>query len=495
MSRTIGPAVGTVGGPAAACDDRAVPVDHHRPTAPLPSPAGAPGAAPPVGPPPDGTGRPGAGRSWPAELLRAPVAWRTWRSVVYLLAAAPLGSAAFAALAAAGLACLLAMPLALVGVVLLGVVLHAVREYGAVSRALAAAVLGERVPAPRRRQPADRGLLPWLRAALGDLDGWRAVAFVVVSTPVRVVGLGAVALAAGTAVALVASPVAWLVLDPTQVDADGTVHRSIVQFGDVYVDTWPEAMTVAALGALGLFAAPWLARAAAAVDVALVRALLGPTRLVARVESLEETRALAVDDTAATLRRIERDLHDGAQARLVALAMHLDMAREELVGDAVDAERVGRARTLVERAHRDATEAITELREVTRSIHPPALDRGLDEALATLTSRSAVPCRLTTDLPVRPSPAVETIAYHCVAELLTNVAKHSGASRATVAVAVDGGVLHLRVTDDGAGGARLVPGHGLAGLADRVRTVDGWLTLSSPAGGPTEVTIGLPVRA
>jgi signal transduction histidine kinase len=106
-----------------------------------------------------------------------------------------------------------------------------------------------------------------------------------------------------------------------------------------------------------------------------------------------------------------------------------------------------------------------------------------------------VPCRLTTDLPVRPSPAVETIAYHCVAELLTNVAKHSGASRATVAVAVDGGVLHLRVTDDGAGGARLVPGHGLAGLADRVRTVDGWLTLSSPAGGPTEVAIGLPVRA
>src|SRR5690606_29039870 len=348
---------------------------------------------------------------------------------------------------------------------------------------------------PRRRQPSDRGLHPWLRAALGDLDGWRAVAFVVVSTPVRVVGLGAVALAAGTAVALVASPVAWLVLDPTQVDADGTVHRSIVQFGDVYVDTWPEAMTVAALGALGLFAAPWLARAAAAVDVALVRALLGPTRLVARVESLEETRALAVDDTAATLRRIERDLHDGAQARLVALAMHLDMAREELVGDAVDAERVGRARTLVERAHRDATEAITELREVTRSIHPPALDRGLGEALATLTSRSAVPCRLTTDLPVRPSPAVETIAYHCVAELLTNVAKHSRASRATVAVAVDGGVLHLRVTDDGAGGARLVPGHGLAGLADRVRTVDGWLTLSSPAGGPTEVAIGLPVRA
>src|SRR5690606_2467412 len=174
--------------------------------------------------------------------------------------------------------------------------------------------------------------------------------------------LGAVALAAGTAVALVASPVAWLVLDPTQVDADGTVHRSIVQFGDVYVDTWPEAMTVAALGALGLFAAPWLARAAA-VDVALVRALLGPTRLVARVESLEETRALAVDDTAATLRRIARDRHDGAEARLVALAMHLDMAREELVGDAVDAERVGRARTLVERAHRDATEAITELRE------------------------------------------------------------------------------------------------------------------------------------
>ena len=234
MSRTIGPAVGTVGGPAAACDDRAVPVDHHRPTAPLPSPAGAPGAAPPVGPPPDGTGRPGAGRSWPAELLRAPVAWRTWRSVVYLLAAAPLGSAAFAALAAAGLACLLAMPLALVGVVLLGVVLHAVREYGAVSRALAAAVLGERVPAPRRRQPADRGLLPWLRAALGDLDGWRASPS---SSCRRRCGWSGRRrrLAAGTAVALVASR--GLAGPDRRRSTPTAPHRSIVQFGDVYVGT------------------------------------------------------------------------------------------------------------------------------------------------------------------------------------------------------------------------------------------------------------------
>src|SRR5690606_8957062 len=139
--------------------------------------------------------------------------------------------------------------------------------------------------------------------------------------------------------------------------------------------------------------------------------------------------------TAATLRRIERDLHDGAQARLVALAMHLDMAREELVGDAVDAERVGRARTLVggptgTRPRPSPSCGRSPARSTRRRSTGASTRRW-----PTLTSRSAVPCRLTTDLPVRPSPAVETIAYHCVAELLTNVVKHSGASRATVAVA------------------------------------------------------------
>jgi signal transduction histidine kinase len=154
---------------------------------------------------------------------------------------------------------------------------------------------------------------------------------------------------------------------------------------------------------------------------------------------------------------------------------------------------VARTRELLDQAHRNATEAIAELREVTRSIHPPALDRGLDEALATLAARSGVPARVETRLAVRPSPAIETIAYYCVAELLTNVAKHSGARHATVEVEGDERTLRLLVADDGRGGARLVAGGGLAGLAERVRTVDGRLSLSSPAGGPSVAIVELPL--
>src|SRR5690606_24338024 len=212
---------------------------------------------------------------------------------------------------------------------------------------------------------------------------------------------------------------------PVNVGPDGTEHDSAMQFGDFYVETWPRAITVSLVGVVAVLAAPWVPRAFAALHGLLVRGLLGPTRIAARVADLEATRARAVDDSAATLRRIERDLHDGAQARLVAVAMHIDMATEELAGDA-GGEGVARARSLLDTAHGSATAAITELRDLTRSIHPPALDQGLDEALTTLTARSAVPARLDARLAGRPSPAVETIAYFCVAELLTNAAKHSG---------------------------------------------------------------------
>jgi signal transduction histidine kinase len=154
-----------------------------------------------------------------------------------------------------------------------------------------------------------------------------------------------------------------------------------------------------------------------------------------------------------------------------------------------------RARDLVDTAHRNATDAIVELRDVTRSIHPPALDRGLDAALATLAARSGVPVSLRTDIMVRPSPAIETIAYFCAAELLTNATKHSGARRVMVDVTGGRACLRLRVSDDGTGGAHLAAGGGLAGLAERVRIVDGELVIASPAGGPTTVTVELPAGA
>jgi signal transduction histidine kinase len=218
---------------------------------------------------------------------------------------------------------------------------------------------------------------------------------------------------------------------------------------------------------------------------------------VLRVRELEQSRSHVVEDSAARLRRIERDLHDGAQAQMVAVAMKLGLAREKLGGALngtvqPDLERI---LELVDAAHRGAKEAIAELRDLARGIHPPELDHGLSTALTTLAARSGVAVELVVDLPERPAGAIETIAYFCAAELLTNVAKHSGARHATLEAVYTGGLLRVRVSDDGSGGARLEARGGLAGLAERIGTVDGRLQISSPSGGPTVVTVELPSHA
>ena len=219
------------------------------------------------------------------------------------------------------------------------------------------------------------------------------------------------------------------------------------------------------------------------------------------MRELEQSRADVVEDAVARLRRIERDLHDGAQAQMVAVAMKLGLAREKLGGalnETVppDLERVlERVLELVDTAHRGAKEAIAELRDLARGIHPSVLDHGLGTALTTLAARSDVPVELVVDLAERPSAAIETIAYFCAAELLSNVAKHSGARHATLAAVRVTGLLQVRVSDDGSGGARLEARGGLAGLAERVRTVDGRMHVNSPAGGPTVVTVELPSHA
>jgi signal transduction histidine kinase len=201
-----------------------------------------------------------------------------------------------------------------------------------------------------------------------------------------------------------------------------------------------------------------------------------------------------VDDAAARLRRIEQDLHDGAQAQMVAVVMKLGLARDHLSTPAarMQGADLERALELVDAAHSGAMEAINELRDLARGIHPPALDEGLDAALAGLAARSELPVDLVVELPERPSPAIETIAYFCAAELLTNAAKHSGAQNARLEALHHPGVVAITVSDDGTGGARLESGGGLAGLAERVETVDGRLRIESPAGGPTVVTVELP---
>ena len=222
------------------------------------------------------------------------------------------------------------------------------------------------------------------------------------------------------------------------------------------------------------------------------------TRIAAaaqRARELQERRASAVDESAARLRRIERDLHDGAQVRLTALAMTLGEIKESLEAGAGGADDDGHLRMLADAAHRNAKETIAELRDLARGIHPAVLDRGLEAALSALAQAGTIPARLDVSIRARPSPAIEAIAYFCAAELLANVAKHSGASRATISVSDQGGELLMTVADDGTGGACPSPGGGLAGLLERVQTVDGRLSADSPPGGPTVITIELPGHA
>jgi signal transduction histidine kinase len=214
-----------------------------------------------------------------------------------------------------------------------------------------------------------------------------------------------------------------------------------------------------------------------------------------RARVLQEQRAYAVDESAARLRRIERDLHDGVQVRLAALALTLGEVKEYLEAAGSGTEDGARTQMLVDAAHRNAKETLAELRDLARGIHPPSLDRGLGAALSTLAEASAIPVVLEVSIRERPSPAIEAITYFCASELLANVAKHSGADRVTVSVRDHDGRLLMTVTDDGCGEASLSPGGGLAGLVERVQTVDGRLDIGSPPGGPTVVTIELPGHA
>ena len=254
-----------------------------------------------------------------------------------------------------------------------------------------------------------------------------------------------------------------------------------------------------AIGVVVLLLLPLAARALAAVDVNLARWLLGADRrreveqLSARVDTLTESRRETVDSVEAERRRIERDLHDGPQQRLVSIAMSLGMARDALERDPAT------ARELVDEAHASAKEAIVEMRQVARGIVPPILaDRGLDAALSALANRSPLPVSVTVRRVGRVDPTLEAIAYFVVSEALTNVAKHAAATSATVdvsrATAADGEVLALTVSDDGRGGADPSHGTGLAGLQQRVAAVDGQLYVTSPAGGPTTLHAVLPLR-
>jgi signal transduction histidine kinase len=470
------------------------------------------GAAGQVNPMPAGQppGRRAAGSlaALASEAVRAPLTARTRRELLFCLAEVPLGLAIVAVpMALAGVLLTVAVVqgvnphrpahpagvlaiFAAMLVILLLVILtpRAARGLGAGHRQLAARLLGERIAGPPPVRPA-RGVVRRLDATLRDGAGWKAVAYLLLKLPVTVGELYAVFIAAAGLVSLT-YPFWWRLFRNHPPGVHLRPVPVLTPFGSFRVATFPGTFAAFAAGAAMLLAAPWVARAAATADSWLMRGLLGPGRLAQRVADLEQTRALAVQDSAALLRRLERDLHDGAQIRLATLAMNLGMAKERLAtgGDPV-------VRELVDTAHRGAKDALIELRNLARGIHPPALDNGLADALATVAAGSAIPVELTTAIGQRPAPAIETIAYFCAAELLANAAKHSGASKITIEVAERGASLVLCVRDDGRGEADPAGGSGLSGLTQRVSTVDGRVQIVSPPGGPTRITVTLPLRA
>jgi signal transduction histidine kinase len=260
---------------------------------------------------------------------------------------------------------------------------------------------------------------------------------------------------------------------------------------------------LAVLAVAVVFAAPWLARGVSRLDERAARALLGPSRseeLAERVETLARSRADIVKATDAERRRIERDLHDGAQQRLVSLAMNLGIARARLT------DLPEPARKVIADAHDEAVLALSEVREFIRGLHPAVLnDRGLNAALSGLAARAPLPVRVQVDLPRPAGTSVEAIAYFIVSESLTNIAKHARATHAEIAVTRTGNKLRITIKDDGVGGAAIPPpaagpggewsGTGLRGLVQRAAAVDGTLSIDSPPAGPTVITAELPCES
>ncbi|RBM04636.1 sensor histidine kinase [Streptomyces sp. PT12] len=423
------------------------------------------------------------------NVLRLPFGARTWREGTHLLLNLPLGIASFV-IAVTGLSVSGGLLITFVGLPLLAVVLLLLRLFGRIERGRARVFLGSTVaePEPLRMREGRRGPLAWTEAMLRSNVSWRATAYALLQLPWGTLTFCAVATLWGAGLGALTLPLwGWAITRYTDepgvgVDTDG-------EGGGWIWDTPWEYALIALVGLLMMILAGWLIRALAAVERTLVSALLGPSSAATRVQQLESDRTVVVDASAADLRRIERDLHDGAQARLVALAMDLGLAREKLTEDPQAAAR------MVDEAHGEVKLALQELRDLARGIHPAILtDRGLGPALSAVASRCTVPVAVEVELAERPAAAIEGIAYFTTSELLQNVSKHSAARHASVDVWRAENRLMVQVTDDGRGGADATAGSGLAGLAERLAAVDGLLAITSPAGGPTTVTAALPWR-
>ncbi|MDQ0696900.1 sensor histidine kinase [Streptomyces sp. W4I9-2] len=454
-------------------------------------------------------------RALPRALSRRLLGGRRWRAALYLLTSVPLGVATLVAL----------LLLAVVGSALTVLVIGVPLLLTLVLAGIPLAALERRRlrlidPAPLldpHREPPEPGLASWLRTRLQERCTWRELAyallFAFVLWPLEALAVGSVLLVCG-----------GLTGTPVMMAAGGDGEARVLKLW--LADSWPEAFAVLLAGVVLLPLLTWPLGVVARGRAVLTRALLSPpdSALDSRIAELDRSRTRLVDAFEAERRRIERDLHDGAQQRLVALSMTLGLARLER-----PAEPLG---GLLDRAHEEASVALVEIRELIHGIHPHILtDRGLGAAVEDLADRSPVPVEVRFAVPARLPEAVETAVYFAVSEALTNVAKHSGASRVTVTGATVRKWLTVEVEDDGRGGARLGgtadaeddgrrggggsrsgsrsgsssgsgsrggsrggsrSGTGLQGVADRLSVLGGTLLLSSPPGGPTVFRLEVP---
>jgi signal transduction histidine kinase len=363
----------------------------------------------------------------------------TWKEITHLLVNLPVALIGFVYVTTVLFTGFM-LTVTVIGFPVLAAGLMGARKLGAMERARARKLLGVRIdePSPLPLKTSNSGFFQQLWMMLKDPVGWRTILYDFIRLP-------------------------WGILTFT------------ITLTSLFV-LWPVL--------------PFIARGLANADRAMVRGLLSPSdELERRIAELESGRGVVVDAAASDLRRIERDLHDGAQARLVNLAMGLGLAKEKLLEDPEYAA------AMVSEAHGEVKLALQELRDLARGIHPAVLtDRGLDAALSSVASRCTVPVKVTADLNARPAAAIEGIAYFTVSELLQNVSKHSGARTASVDVWRTEDRLLIQVWDDGRGGARLDGGTGMQGLAERLDAVDGLFVIDSPPGGPTTVTAELPWR-
>ena len=411
------------------------------------------------------------------EDIRSP---RTYGGILYLVLAFPLGVAEFCVLVT-GISAGLGLAITLIGIPILFAMLYLWRWMAQGERRLIGSLVGVRVADPYRPAPPNAGHWALIRSRLSDPATWKDLLFLLFQLP-----LGTLSFA--IAVTLISGG-GWLLTAP----AWYWVDEEVSDFGVLTVDTLGEALLLVPIGALVLFLAiPGLGALARGYGW-LATQLLGSNAdpvLTAEVSDLRDSRARVIAAADAERRRLERDLHDGAQQRLVSLSLTLRMAEQRAAtGDEEAVE-------LLRQAGEEAGHALAELRDLARGIHPAILtNRGLAAALEDLAGRATVPVEVTAVPEERLPDAVEAAAYFVVSECLANTSKHADATVASVRVESDGETVLVEVADDGIGGVEISGGSGLEGLEDRLGALDGRLEITSPSGGGTRVAAHIPLRA